>query len=508
MLKEGESVLGLHITQQGIKIAELKKSAAAIELTAAETISLLTEATKDEGFFIEPKYEAAALTGFLKSRGISSKKAVFVLDSPHIVTRLIRLPFISKDDMRYTLENEVNQYADFKNKEKIIDFSRIEEISEEGVKKVNVLFAAVLKKTIDYFIALAEIANLELLGVECGNLAVIRALNEVNLKSEVLAPVMLIIINMHDAQLCVLKGNRLRFVHDIKIETEKISGPGKEDFINKLIIAIRLALNYYEMSGLGGENILKIVVNSNVEAAKDMDKELTSRLLGLSIEKASPLGRLRIDNNKFSEEKLRSISITHAEVIGAALKAEDPQTYPLGLNLISPEKRKSMRLKKELPVYAAFLGVLLLCYLAAWVIFSINIWSLKKDLSKINQQLEDTEVSLDKFISELSIQDITEDKLREGAFLIAKIDASRPFLWSELIAEIMNSVQDEVWLSAINADVRGDIITVQGYALSEKLIFDYVNILSNYRHFESVNLVSSQTQGAFLRFLIKCKLKK
>ena len=55
MLKVGESVLGLDITQKGIKIVELKKTPSGIELALADTIPLLTEATTEEGFFIEPQ---------------------------------------------------------------------------------------------------------------------------------------------------------------------------------------------------------------------------------------------------------------------------------------------------------------------------------------------------------------------------------------------------------------------------------------------------------------------
>jgi len=509
MLNDGESVLGLDITHKGIKIVELKKTGQGIELVAVDTIPLLADSTKEEGFSIEPKYIATVLTEFLQGQNISARKAFFVVNPPHIVTRLIRLPFVSSEDMRANLESEVNQYADFKDKQKVIDFCRIEEINEEGTKKVNVLFAAVFQKTVDYFSTLARLANLELQGIESGSLAIIRLLSEVNLKADSLEPVMLIIINTNEIQLCVLKGNRLRFLHAIKTDIEKISGPEKEDFINKLIIAVKLALNYYEMSSLGGESVLKIVVSPNDILAKDIDRELSDKLTGLSVEKGSHLGRLHIDKNNFKGDFLENINLTHAQAIGAALKIMGPADYPLAINLLCGPPGKMLAIQQELPLYASSLGTLLTLYLVISSIFSVNIWFIQRGIAGTAEQLKKTDISLKRVTSGLSQKENAEEKIVEGEAILTRVRGNQAVFWSELLAETMLAVPDELWISDISANIKDGAFTLGGRALLEKPVFDYVNILANNKkYFNSAELVSSQTEGDFLRFLIKCKLKR
>jgi hypothetical protein len=507
MLKEGESVLGLDITRKGIKVVELKKTSQGMALVRLNTISLLSESKDEEGFIIEPKAVSLVLAEFIQSQGISANKVVFVANLPQVVTRLIRLPFISKDEIEFALENEVNQYADFRDKERFIDFCLTEEISEEGIKKVNVLFSVIFKKIVDYFMEVAKLANLEPIAIEAGNLSIVRALDGVNFKSTYVEPVMLIVINSSDIQLSVVKGNRLRFLHVIKINIRELPA-NKEDFINRLIIAIKLALNYYERSGYGGETVLKIIVNPNEALAKELDKELADRLSGLSIEKANPLGRLYIDRNSFPEDLLENIRLTYGQIIGAALKTEDPINYPLSINLIPHEKQKLAVVNKELPLYVSCLSIVLTASLVVWSVFSLDLWFIQRKIIRLSMQLEKVDVSLAKVVGGWSSKDIWEEKIREGSFLISQAERLRSILWSGLFAEAMVVVPDELWLSDLTSNIKEESITVEGNSLLEKSIFDYVNALNNNRYFSKVELLSSQTQGNSLHFIIKCQVRK
>jgi type IV pilus assembly protein PilM len=181
MFAENESVLGLDIETQGIKIVELKKTSLGIELVRAKILPLPDNSLKD-GVIVGPKSIAKAIKDFIESNNILTKKAVGVINPSLALVRLLRIPFMSEAEMRTILESEANQYIDFKHKEKVIDFCLLEEINEEGIKKVNVLFAAALKEVINTFIQVAEETNLELTTIDVANLAVIRTLYGVNIK--------------------------------------------------------------------------------------------------------------------------------------------------------------------------------------------------------------------------------------------------------------------------------------------------------------------------------------
>src|SRR4030042_7021150 len=327
MLQVNESILGLEIAPEGVRLLELKKAGQGISLVRAEILAVSAEFFKN-GIISDAKSIAKVIKDYLEARNILAKKMVGVINPSLTLVRLVRIPFMSEIEMKSMLEAEANQYVDFKNKEKVIDFCLLEEINEEGIKKVNVIFAAVLKNIIDGFIQIAQEANLDLIGIDASLLATIRALYGVNIKPASAEPLMLVVINPKDIQLCILKGNRPRFLHTVEIDIKEFVAT-KEEFLERLVFSAKLVLNYYGRAIHGQEDIHSIVVSVNDISLKDIDKELTARLPGFVVEKANPLGRLKIDESNLSAEKKEEINLGFAALIGASLRTEDPADYPL-----------------------------------------------------------------------------------------------------------------------------------------------------------------------------------
>lgn len=506
MLKENESVLGLDIESQGIKIVELKKTTQGIELVQAKILPIPADCLK-EGVIVEPKSIGRVLKEFIEANNILTRKAVAVMEPSLTLLRLLRIPFMSEEETKTILETEANQYVDFKHKAKVIDFCLLEEISEEGIKKVNVLFAASLKEAVNAFIQIAEEADLELIGIDVSALAIIRTLYGTNIRPSSLEPVMLVIIDKENIQLCILKSNRLRFLHAVKIDIKEFI-TARQEFIERLIFSIKLALNFYSRAIYGQEEIQRIIVNINKPSLKDIDKELVPKLEGLSVEKAEPLARLKVDNTLFSESAKEEIGLAFTPLIGAALRPEDSVDYPLSLNLIPPERQQRLLINKELNLYASSLTVLLTIFVVSAGFFGINNLLIERRINELNRQLEETTVAIDKLIQEGTKSVDLNKRINEASQIITEVNKNRYVLSSSLLAKVMVLVPEGLWLTDISGEAQEKSLNLAGNALGEKYIFEYVNSLVDTGHFNKVDPVFSKSAEATLHFLIKCQLKR
>jgi Tfp pilus assembly protein PilN len=507
MLERSESVLGLDIEPQGIKILELKKTAEGIELVKAQMLPVPADSLKD-GVIIEPKSIAVVIKEFIQTNNILARKVAVVLNPNLTLIRLLRIPFMSEPEMRSLLETEANQYVDFKHKEKFIDFCLLEELNEEGVKKVNVIFAAALKEVVNAFIRVVEEANLELIGLDVSALAIIRALYGVNINLSSIEPEMLVIINPKDIQICILKSNRPRFLHTVKMDIKELA-VAKEEFINRLIFSIKLVTNYYSRAIHGQEDIRNIIVSINDPVAKDIDKELIQRLEGLFVVKANPLGRLKIDNAIFSEEAKEDIALSFTRVIGATLKIEDTMDYPLSLNLVPIERLQRLMVNKELTIYASALTILLATSLILAGVIWVNNRLLQMKISGLEQQLKQTTPILNKLIQDFSNNLDINERINEGEQIITEANKKRTIFSSNSLAEILLLVPEGLWLTDISTQLKEDSLILTGNALDGKYVFEYVKNLISSGYFSKVEPVFSenQTQKQPAHFIIRCQLK-
>lgn len=506
MLKENESVLGLDIEAEGIKLVELRKTLQRLEIVNAKVLTLPADSLKN-GVMVKPKSIGMAVRDFIEANNIQTKKVVGVLNPSLTLIRLLRIPLMSELEMKAILETEANQYVDFKHKEKVIDFCLLEEINEEGIKKVNVLFAASLKETIDNFMRVAEEANLELIGIDVANLAIMRTLYGVNIKPSSLEPIVLVIINREDIQLCILKSNRLRFLHTVKIDIKEFI-TAREEFIYRLIFSIKLVLNYYSRAIYGQEEIHRIIVSINDISLKDIDKELTSRLEGFSIEKANHLGRLKIDDTIFPKDVKEDISLSFASSLGAVLRTEDTPDYPLSLNLIPLERQKRLLANRELALYVSALAILLATFVILASLFGINNLLMQRRISKLNRQLEEITPKLDKLVREYSKNVDLDKRINAAERIIKEVNKTKSKFSSSVLAETLVLVPENLWLTDISVEPKEENLLLTGKSLNEKPIFDYVGSLNNTGYFSKVEPLFAKTESETLNFLIKCQLKK
>jgi hypothetical protein len=494
-----ESILGLELTENTIKLLELKDTEKGLQVTRLNKIDLPPNSTK-EGIIVEPHLVAAKVSAFLKENNISTKKAIALVNSTYAPTKIIRLPYNLTDaQIRLNLEAEISQYQALIGKEPVIDFNKLEEISEEGIKKINVIFTATSKALIkSYFYAL-KLAGLDLMDLDVAMLCLLRGLDETELKSSNLDVTLVMLIGERQLEICIVKGNRPRFLHSVEIDILDFD-KGLFSFIKRLLSTIKLVLNFYQVRFMQGEEISRIVINPLDAKYNRIHLLLQEELPDIPIKLSEPLDKIYVDKEKIAD--LDELRFPFSCLLGATLRLKD-QAGPLNLNLLLREK--TQRRNRLTQIYMLFIASFFLLSVVTlsigWIVLNVNI--LERKITRLMLKLQHSPIELNETISIKEKKDILRKKIEEAAIITNNIEDH--FL--EDIAGALVSVTDNLWLTDISLDAPNKNLVLTGESMIEKPIFDYVSILSNSQHFNSVELVSSKGEELSIKFIIRCTIK-
>jgi len=495
-----ESILGLELAEDRIRVLEIGKTQNGLELLRLDKINLSTPSIK-EGIIVGPKLIAERISAFLKENNISTRKAVALIKPPYAFTRIIRLPYnLSDDQIRLNLGAELNQYQQFTSKEMAIDFKKLEEISEEGIKKVNVLFTATFKALSGSYLKTLELAGLDLVGIDVSMLSIMRALDEIDLKSSSLEVTLLMLITQKYLEMCILKGNRPRFLHSVEIDTDDLD-KDRADFIDRLVSAIKLMVNFYQARFIQGEEITRIIINPWEARYNQIHALLQEKLPQIPIQLSNPLSKIYIDKDKSID--LDELRFAFSGLLGATLRLED-KAQPFNLNLLIEQKtRREYRLNQ---IYLLFISLTFILTIAvislSWVVLKINI--LQKKITRIDSLLGQPSLELNKAMSLKEKRDILQKQIKEASIITQQL--KNPFYFQD-IAKTMVLTPQDLWLTDINLEEQNKNLVLTGESRTERAVFNYISSLTGSGYFEAVELVSSKGEAQSIKFIIRCTIK-
>lgn len=495
-----ESILGLELAGDSIKLLELQITETGPRVIRLDKISLEPNSTK-EGIIVNPHHVAARLSAFLKEKNISTKRAVALIDSVHAPTKIICLPYnLSDDQIRLNLEAEINQYQALVGREPVIDFNKLEEISEEGIKKINVIFTATSKTLIKSYMHTLQLAGLDLIDLDVAMLCLLRAMDETELKSSSLEVTLLMLIGERRLEICIAKGNRARFLHSVEIDILDLD-KGLFSFIKRLISTIKLVLNFYQVRFMQGEEISRIVINPLDAKYNRIHLLLQEELPNIPIKLSQPLEKVQADKEKITD--LDELIFPFSCLLGAALRIQGKEN-PLNLNLLLREK--ILRRNRLTQLYMFFIATFFLLSIVTvslgWIFLNINI--LEKKISQLKSKSHYSPIELSEIVSIKEQNDVLQKEIKEASIITNNIDDHS----LKDLARALVGVTDNLWLTDISLSAADKSLVLTGESLSEKPIFDYVSALSNGKNFAAVELVSSKGQEQSIRFVIRCTIKK
>ena len=492
-----QAILGLEIKEEKIKILELTNQDAVFVVNRIDKISLPFGCLKD-GLILNTKLVAEKLSSYLKANNITTKEAVVLLDSPYAFTKIIRMPHnLSDEQIRLNLEAELVQYRLFAGKEFVLDFKKIEEISEEGVKKANVLFGATFRQLSGSYLAALEAAGLDLIGMDVPILSMIRLLEGSDLKAPSLEVSLVVLIADKRLDMCILKGSRPRFLHTVEIDNVDFQ-KNQEDFISGLISAIKLVVNFYQARFIQGEEITRILISPLDARYSQVSALLKEKFTQIPIQEPSFLSRFRSDDKSIQKDEL---SFSSVPLLGAALRVEG-KAHVFDLNFLLEQKtKKQSRMNQMYLLFICLTFIFVLALISLfWLTIRMNISQAK--IKQVNSQLTRPSSDLNSLLQIKQRENILTKQLQEASFIIGQ-SASEGYF--KKIAKAMVLVPNELWLTDVLLGEEEELL-LKGEAKVEKPIFKYVSGLSGSGYFDAVDLISSRSEEEAVVFTIRCKL--
>jgi len=495
-----ENILVLEISEDKIKILEIRSTEKGWQPLHCAKLDLPAGSTKD-GVITDPKSIADKLISFAKEKKIAAKKAIAVLSGPYIFTKIIRLPHnFSDEQIRINLEAEVNQYQIFSGKESVIGFKKIEEINEEGIKKVNILFVSVFKAITESYLKALELAGFDLIGLDVPIFSVLRLLENVDFKSSSLDVTLLVLIGKKTLDACIIKGNRPRFLHSVDVDISDFEKE-REGFIDRLVSAIKLVVNFYQVRFIQGEEINQIIINPLVGGMDNIQALLQKKIPQIPVQISNPLNKICIGKEKIAD--LEELRFSFPGLLGAALRLEN-KNQPYNINLLFEQKAQRQSRLNQIQLLFISLSVVLAVIVILFIGFNLKIKKLEKKISALSDKYNQPSLDLKWALSVKEKRDILARQSSEASEIIDGI--KKPAYFSP-IAKAMILTPPGLFLTELSLEQENRQLFLTGQSVSEKPVFDYISGLSGCGYFSSVEIASSKNELERVKFVIKCIIK-
>lgn len=212
---------GLDISDLSLKIIKLKKKRGVFGLASygEEKINpgiIKRGEIKDEEVLVKIIKNALAK---VQGEKLETKYVVASLPEEKAFLQVIQMPCLSEEDLKSATIYEAENYIPLPIEEVYLD-SQIVHPVYDHLDHLDVLIAALPKKTVDPYVSCLKKANLKPLALEIESLAIARAL----IKNETTdSPVLLIDLGETRTGFVVFSGNSLRFTSSIPVSSQSFT---------------------------------------------------------------------------------------------------------------------------------------------------------------------------------------------------------------------------------------------------------------------------------------------
>ncbi|OGR57909.1 MAG: hypothetical protein A2X36_07555 [Elusimicrobia bacterium GWA2_69_24] len=159
-------ILGVDIGSYSIKVVRIEKQGTGLHLTHWGNIPL----DKGESSPEEKKQQAInILKALLIQKGIQTKHAAASVSGNSVIVRYVKFPLLTKDELRATLAAEAEPFIPFDINEVHLSFHILNEIVEDGQRKMESVLVAAKKDVIQSRVEVLEGAGLKpaIIDVDC-----------------------------------------------------------------------------------------------------------------------------------------------------------------------------------------------------------------------------------------------------------------------------------------------------------------------------------------------------
>src|SRR3954469_7381381 len=172
----GRPVVGLDIGTSGVRAAELTMGKGPATLERFGQVALPLGAVRD-GEVIDSDAVAAAIKQLWTQAKFSSKKVVVGVSNQKVVVRQVDLPWLPVNELRKSLQFQVQDFIPMPVDQAILDFHPLEEFTNDaGARMLRVLLVAASRDMVGSAVEAVEKAGLEPAMVDLTSFAVLRSL--------------------------------------------------------------------------------------------------------------------------------------------------------------------------------------------------------------------------------------------------------------------------------------------------------------------------------------------
>jgi len=210
-------VFGLDISDLSLKIIKLKKKGKLLGLASFGETSIKPGIIKEGEIKKEEELVKIIQEGLNKVKGepIKTKYVIASLPEEKAFLQVIQMPRMPEEDLKSAVVYEAENYIPLPIEEVYLG-SQIVLPVVNGLDHLDILIAALPKKTVDPYIACLKKANLKPLALEIESLVIARAL----IKGErTTSPVLLIDLGATRTGFIVFSGHSLRFTFSIPVSS-------------------------------------------------------------------------------------------------------------------------------------------------------------------------------------------------------------------------------------------------------------------------------------------------
>lgn len=177
ILQIGAAAVGIDIGKSAIKVAEVRRGAQGMELRRFG-VAPTPVGSVEGGLILNQEAVARTVGDVLRTAGVRTRRAVVSVTGQNVLARVLRLPPIPPEEVKQAIRWEAERHLPFPVDEAVIDVQTVREVSENGVRQLEVLLAAAPEALVLTHIRTLEGAQLTVEAVEVGALAMARGLGQ------------------------------------------------------------------------------------------------------------------------------------------------------------------------------------------------------------------------------------------------------------------------------------------------------------------------------------------
>ncbi len=276
----------------------------------------------EEGTIRDVPAAAAALRAALRRAGIRKGRAVVGIGGQKAVVRHLTLPLMPPDELKDAVRWEAERHLPFRVEETVLDAQVLQEVTEDGQRRLEVLMAAVPERDALLYHQVVEAAGLDVAAIEVSSLALARTLGETE------AVTAAIDVGSDSTEIVIAYRTLPLICRTLPVGSDHLSadasggaaGPGGEAAsapgLQDLLEGLARSVDYFKAQARG-KQLERVVVTWEVAATSDVVVPRLTAELGVPVEAGDPLGRLGAST---IPQDIRERSPSFAAAIGLALR--------------------------------------------------------------------------------------------------------------------------------------------------------------------------------------------